>query len=71
MKTINIYISICMLALFSLSGHSKSILDESPIVLDTLYANETKNVALFFPSPLRQGIVVSDFFVFSFNRDIP
>jgi len=26
---------------------------------------------LFFPSPIRQGIVGSDFFVFSFNRDIP
>jgi len=71
MKTLNTYISVCIFALFSLSGHSKSLLDESPIVLDTLYANETKNVALFFPSPIRQGIVGSDFFVFSFNRDIP
>lgn len=71
MKTISTYISICIFALFSLSGHSKSLFDKPPIVLDTLYANETKNVALFFPSPIRQGIVGSDIFVFSFNRDIP
>jgi len=71
MKTLNTYISVCIFALFSLSGHSKSLFDRPPIVLDTLYANETKNVALFFPSPIRQGIVGSDFFVFSFNRDIP
>ena len=44
MKTLNTYISVCIFALFSLSGHSKSLLDESPIVLDTLYANESKNV---------------------------
>ena len=24
--------------------------------LDTIYANDTKNVALFFPEPIRQGI---------------
>lgn len=37
--------------------------------LDTIYANETKNVALFFPEPIRQGITGSDNFVFTYNRE--
>nr|WP_293297152.1 DUF4138 domain-containing protein [Allomuricauda sp.] len=38
-------------------------------ILDTIYANETKNVALFFPEPIRQGITGSDDFIFTFNRE--
>ena len=38
-------------------------------VLDTIYANDTKNVALFFPNPIRQGLTGSDNFVFTFNRE--
>ena len=37
--------------------------------LDTIYANDTKNVALFFPQPIRQGITGADNFVFTYNRD--
>lgn len=37
--------------------------------LDTIYANDTKNVALFFPNPIRQGITGSDNFIFTFNRE--
>ena len=37
--------------------------------LDTIYANDTKNVALFFPEPIRQGITGSENFVFTFNRE--
>ncbi|MFC4689957.1 DUF4138 domain-containing protein [Dokdonia genika] len=37
--------------------------------LDTIYANEFKNVALFFPKPIRQGITGSDNFVFTYNRE--
>ena len=37
--------------------------------LETIYANESNNVALFFPSPVRQGIVGAENFVFSFNED--
>ena len=37
--------------------------------LDTIYANDTKNVALFFPKPIRQGITGSENFVFTFNRE--
>lgn len=39
------------------------------IPLDTLYANDYTNVALFFPEPIRQGITGSSDYVFSFNRD--
>ncbi|MGC1632971.1 MAG: DUF4138 domain-containing protein [Gelidibacter sp.] len=38
-------------------------------VLDTIYANDTKNVALFFPEPIRQGITGSENFVFTYNRE--
>ena len=38
-------------------------------VLDTIYANDTKNVALFFPEPIRQGITGSDNFIFTYNRE--
>jgi len=37
--------------------------------LDTIYANEHKNVALFFPEPIRQGIVGAPNFVFTYNRE--
>lgn len=37
--------------------------------LDTIFANDQKNVALFFPNPIRQGIVGSDNFVFNYNRE--
>ena len=36
---------------------------------DTIYANEQKNVALFFPNPIRQGITGSSHFVFTYNRE--
>lgn len=42
---------------------------QTPHVLDTIYANDTKNVALFFPEPIRQGITGSDNFVFTYNRE--
>jgi len=37
--------------------------------LDTIYANDQKNVSLFFPEPIRQGITGSDNFVFTYNRE--
>ncbi|QFZ54813.1 DUF4138 domain-containing protein [Oceanihabitans sp. IOP_32] len=42
---------------------------QQPHILDTIYANDTKNVALFFPEPIRQGITGSDHFVFTYNRE--
>jgi len=38
-------------------------------VLDTIHANEHKTVALFFPEPIRQGIVGAPNFVFTYNRE--
>ena len=37
--------------------------------LDTIYANDQKNVALFFPNPIRQGITGISHFVFTYNRE--
>jgi len=42
---------------------------QTPITLDTIYANDQKNVALFFPEPIRQGITGSNNFVFTYNRE--
>ncbi|WP_445737332.1 DUF4138 domain-containing protein [Mariniflexile sp.] len=36
--------------------------------LDTIYANDQKKVALFFPDPIRQGITGASHFVFTYNR---
>ncbi len=37
--------------------------------LDTIYVNDQKNVALFFPDPIRQGITGANHFVFTYNRE--
>jgi hypothetical protein len=37
--------------------------------LDTIYANDHKNVALFFPEAIRQGLTGAAHFVFTYNRD--
>lgn len=37
--------------------------------LDTIYANDKENVALFFPEPIRQGITGTSNFVFTYNRE--
>ena len=42
---------------------------QNHIALDTIYANDKKNVALFFPNTIRQGITGSDNFVFTYNRE--
>jgi hypothetical protein len=44
-------------------------LAQEPQQLDTIYANEKMNLALFFPTNIRQGIVGAENFVFSYNRD--
>ena len=46
---------------------SVSITAQKP--LDTIYVNDKKNVALFFPNPIRQGIVGASHFVFTYNRE--
>lgn len=35
---------------------------------ETLYANDTHTVALFFPSPIRQAVTGAENFTFSYNR---
>lgn len=37
--------------------------------LDTIYVNDTKIVSLFFPKPIRQGIVGKSNFVFSYHKE--
>ena len=37
--------------------------------LDTIYANDYKNVALFFPEEISQGITGAEHFVFTYNRE--
>ncbi|MFI2743036.1 DUF4138 domain-containing protein [Zhouia sp. PK063] len=51
---------------FSITALTKA---QTPIALDTIYANDRKNVALFFPEPIRQGITGSENFVFTYNRE--
>mgnify|MGYP002633588686 FL=1 len=58
------YISILTLIIVSASTNAQTINR-----LDTIYANDTKNVALFFPEPIRQGITGSESFVFTYNRE--
>ena len=45
------------------------VIAQETIVIDTIYANDTKNVALFFPQPIRQGITGADNFIFTYNRE--
>ena len=61
MKT---YISILTLIIVSASTNA-----QTRNILDTIYANDSKNVALFFPKPIRQGITGSENFVFTYNRE--
>ena len=58
--------SVLIIAVICISAFAKA---QTTKVLDTIYANDTKNVALFFPEPIRQGITGSDNFVFTYNRD--
>ena len=58
------YINILTLIIVSISMNA-----QTTNILDTIYANDTKNVALFFPEPIRQGITGSENFVFTYNRE--
>lgn len=59
MKTY-VYIFLILFVVTSLKAQQK---------IDTIYANEHKNVALFFPKPVRQGITGASNFVFTYNRE--
>lgn len=60
------YIIISVLIIMSAFAKTNA---QATQVLDTIYANDTKNVALFFPEPIRQGITGSDNFIFTYNRE--
>ncbi|WP_034043058.1 DUF4138 domain-containing protein [Wocania ichthyoenteri] len=57
------------LLVYSLLCVSTFINAQNIMVLDTIYANNHKNVALFFPQPIRQGITGAENFVFTYNRE--
>jgi hypothetical protein len=62
--------SVLFIFFILLTKHSTSQTQhQTEKVLDTIYANDTKNVALFFPDPIRQGITGSENFVFTYNRE--
>ncbi|MET2985570.1 DUF4138 domain-containing protein [Aureibaculum conchae] len=50
-----------------LLAYSVSMKAQQP--LDTIYANDQKSVALFFPTPIKQGITGSRNFVFTYNTE--
>lgn len=62
------YIIISALIIFAFAPRLCSAQAKTQI-LDTIYANDTKNVALFFPEPIRQGVTGADNFVFTYNRE--
>ena len=49
--------------LVSLDGRAQAI--------DTIFANEHQNVAIFFPEKIRQAVVGAENFVFSYNQEHP
>ena len=62
------YIFISTLMIFAFAPPHCSAQTTNQL-LDTIYANDTKNVALFFPEPIRQGVTGADNFVFTYNRE--
>lgn len=60
--------TLCVSA-FSIQLCSAQAIGQQTEVLDTIYANNQKNVALFFPNPIRQGITGSENFIFTYNRE--
>lgn len=56
-----------LLIIFAVFYTCKSIYAQKS--LDTIYANEYKNVAVFFPKPIRQATTGSPNFVFTYNRE--
>lgn len=61
MKTRILIVNLIMISMLSNAQNNN--------VLDTIYANDSKNVALFFPNAIRQGITGSNNFKFTYNRE--
>lgn len=68
MKALPILVLSSCLVLITLKSSAQSTVKNVKF-LDTIYTNDQKNVALFFPTPIRQGITGSDHFVFTYNRE--
>lgn len=65
----NLVLIFAVLAVVFTESMTAQKLIDSQFNLDTIYANDQKNVALFFPDPIRQGITGSENFVFTYNRE--
>ena len=61
--------TLILLLLFLTAFTFHQCLAQERKILDTIFANDQKNVALFFPEPIRQGLTGSDNFVFTYNRE--
>jgi len=61
MKTIYIILISLVITFTGYSKESKT--------LDTIYANDKMNMALFFPSNIKQGITGANHFIFTYNRE--
>tara|TARA_R110002020_G_scaffold224695_3_gene434520 strand:- start:2294 stop:3145 length:852 start_codon:yes stop_codon:yes gene_type:complete len=68
MKTLFIFFNTLFVLHFGVVN-AKDHSSGAAFVLDTIYANDYANVALFFPKPIRQGITGSEHFIFTFNRE--
>ncbi len=62
-------IIILIITMSATSGMTAQDIRYPEKILDTIYANDQKNVALFFPEPIRQGITGSENFAFTYNRE--
>ena len=69
MKKLIITSVLIAFTLFGIPECSAQMSEKQTAVLDTIYANEFKNVAIFFPEPIRQGVTGADNFVFTYNRE--
>lgn len=58
MKTIITYLMLIL-----------SIMTHAQKPLDTIYTNDHKTVALFFPKQIRQGVTGAENFLFTYNRE--
>lgn len=65
----NLKLILVIQALLAIGSLQAQAIHPENIDLDTIYANDQKNVALFFPAPIRQGIAGSENFVFTYNRE--
>ncbi|WP_179021815.1 DUF4138 domain-containing protein [Winogradskyella forsetii] len=68
MKPIHFILTV-LISTFAPQFYSAQTTAQQTEILDTIYANDNKNVSLFFPEPIRQGITGSENFVFTYNRD--